>query len=108
MQTVFKNGELLIDDKFSNIQSKVLNYSNLLKKWCLFIRTASNYITDDYYFGRNFDHEIPYNERVTITPRNYKFKFRKIDGIDSHYAIIGIAAVLIHILYIMMLVMKKD
>ena len=40
--------------------------------------TASNYITDDHYFGRNFDYEISYNERVTITPRNYKFEFRKI------------------------------
>ena len=54
--------------------------------------TASNYITDDNYFGRNFDYEISYNERVTITPRNYEFKFRKIDDIKSHYAIIGIAA----------------
>ena len=33
--------------------------------------TASNYITDKNYFGRNFDYEISYNERVTITPRNY-------------------------------------
>ncbi|MBP3791795.1 MAG: choloylglycine hydrolase [Methanobrevibacter sp.] len=54
--------------------------------------TASNYITDNHYFGRNFDYEISYNERVTITPRNYKFEFRKIDPIESHYAIIGIAA----------------
>ena len=54
--------------------------------------TASNYITKDHYFGRNFDYEISYNERVTITPRNYKFDFRKIDAMESHYAIIGIAA----------------
>ena len=54
--------------------------------------TASNYITDNHYFGRNFDYEISYNERVTITPRNYEFKFRKIDSIKTHYAIIGIAA----------------
>jgi choloylglycine hydrolase len=54
--------------------------------------TASNYITESHYFGRNFDYEISYNERVTITPRNYEFKFRKIDDIKSHYAIIGIAA----------------
>ncbi|MBQ9161181.1 MAG: choloylglycine hydrolase [Methanobrevibacter sp.] len=54
--------------------------------------TASNYITDCHYFGRNFDYEISYNERVTITPRNYEFKFRKIDDIKTHYAIIGIAA----------------
>ena len=54
--------------------------------------TASNYITENHYFGRNFDYEISYKERVTITPRNYEFKFRKIDDIKSHYAIIGIAA----------------
>ena len=54
--------------------------------------TASNYITDCHYFGRNFDYEISYNERVTVTPRNYEFKFRKIDDIKTHYAIIGIAA----------------
>ena len=53
--------------------------------------TASNYITDDHYFGRNFDYEISYNERVTITPRNYELKFRKIDDIKTHYAIIGMA-----------------
>ena len=54
--------------------------------------TASNYITEKHYFGRNFDYEISYNERVTITPRNYEFKYRKIDDVKTHYAIIGIAA----------------
>ena len=54
--------------------------------------TASNYITKKHYFGRNFDYEISYNEKVTITPRNYKFDFKLIDSIESHYAIIGIAA----------------
>ena len=54
--------------------------------------TASNYITDGHYFGRNFDYEISYHERVTVTPRNYEFEFRKIDSIKTHYAIIGIAA----------------
>ena len=43
--------------------------------------TASNYITENHYFGRNFDYEISYKERVTITPRNYEFKYRKIDDI---------------------------
>jgi choloylglycine hydrolase len=54
--------------------------------------TASNYITKNHYFGRNFDYEISYNERVTITPRNFKFNFKCIDSIESHYAIIGVAA----------------
>ena len=30
LQTVFKNGELLIDDKFSNIKNRALKYSNYL------------------------------------------------------------------------------
>jgi len=30
LQTVFKNGELLIDDKFSDIKARALNYSNFL------------------------------------------------------------------------------
>ena len=54
--------------------------------------TSSNYIIKKHYFGRNFDYEISYNEKVTITPRNYKFDFKLIDSIESHYAIIGVAA----------------
>ena len=54
--------------------------------------TASEYLTENHYFGRNFDYEISYHERVCITPRDYEFKFRKIDEMKSHYAIIGIAA----------------
>ena len=54
--------------------------------------TASNYITDNHYFGRNFDYEISYNEKVIITPRNYVFNFKKFHDIKSHYAIMGIAA----------------
>ena len=54
--------------------------------------TASEYLTANHYFGRNFDYEISYNERVCITPRNYEFKFRKTDDMKSHFAIIGITA----------------
>ena len=54
--------------------------------------TASNYITKKHYFGRNFDYEISYHERVCITPRNFNFSFRLVDDISSHYAIIGITA----------------
>ena len=55
--------------------------------------TAITYKTKDSYFGRNFDLEYSYNETVTITPRNYVFNFRKVDSINSHYAIIGMAYV---------------
>ncbi len=55
--------------------------------------TAITYNTKDHYFGRNLDLEYSYKETVTITPRNYKFNFRKEKAIDSHYAIIGMCYV---------------
>lgn len=55
--------------------------------------TAASFATKDHYFGRNLDYEISYGEEVTITPRNYPFKFRKADPINSHYAMIGVAMI---------------
>ena len=55
--------------------------------------TAITYNTKDHYFGRNLDLEYSYNETITITPRNYPFKFRKVKDINNHYAIIGMAYV---------------
>jgi choloylglycine hydrolase len=55
--------------------------------------TAITYRTADHYFGRTLDLEYSYNESVTVTPRNYPFQFRKVKPIRSHYAIIGMAAV---------------
>ncbi len=55
--------------------------------------TAITYNTKDHYFGRNFDLEYSYKETVTITPRNYPFKFKKVNDINKHYAIIGMAYV---------------
>ena len=55
--------------------------------------TAITYNTKDHYFGRNLDLEYSYKETVTITPRNYPFKFRKVGNIDKHYALIGMAYV---------------
>ena len=55
--------------------------------------TAITYNTKDHYFGRNLDLEYSYKETVTITPRNYNFKFRKVKDINKHYAIIGMAYV---------------
>ena len=45
------------------------------------------------YFGRNLDIEKSYGERVVITPRNYKFSMRTMPTLESHYAMIGMAAV---------------
>ncbi len=43
------------------------------------------------YFGRNLDYEFSYGERITITPRLYPIKFKNIEVLKSHYAIIGMA-----------------
>lgn len=53
--------------------------------------TAATYKTKDFYFGRTLDYEFSYNEEITITPRNYEFKFRNNGSISNHYAIIGMA-----------------
>ncbi len=55
--------------------------------------TAVTYYTKDHYFGRNLDLEYSYKETVTITPRNYPFLFRKVNPINNHYAMIGMAYV---------------
>lgn len=55
--------------------------------------TAVTYKTKDFYFGRNLDYEISYNEMIIITPRNYRFKFRNVKNQPKHFAMIGMATV---------------
>lgn len=55
--------------------------------------TAATYKTKDFYFGRTLDYEFSYGDEVTVTPRNYPFKFRHVNEIKSHYAMIGMAYV---------------
>ena len=55
--------------------------------------TAVTYRTKDHYFGRNLDLEYRYREAVTITPRNYPFRFRFRGELPRHHAIIGMAYV---------------
>lgn len=55
--------------------------------------TAVSYQTKDHYFGRNLDLECSYHETVTITPRNYPFRFRCVGTMQTHYAMIGMAYV---------------
>lgn len=55
--------------------------------------TAITFRTNDHYFGRNLDLEYSYNETVTITPRNYVFKFKKMAEMKTHFAMIGMAYV---------------
>ena len=55
--------------------------------------TAITYKTKDHYFGRSLDYEFSYAEEVTVTPRNFRFDFRYIDSMPTHYALIGMAAI---------------
>lgn len=55
--------------------------------------TAATYRTRDHYFGRNLDLDCTYSETVTVTPRNYPFRFKKVRALESHYAVIGVAIV---------------
>ncbi|MBE7039823.1 MAG: choloylglycine hydrolase family protein [Ruminococcaceae bacterium] len=53
--------------------------------------TAISMCMKENYFGRNLDFEFNFGEKVTITPRNYYFKFRNGKIIKNHYAMIGMA-----------------
>lgn len=55
--------------------------------------TAVTYQTKDHYFGRTLDLEYSYNEQVVVTPRNFSWKFRAVEQMASHYAMIGMAMV---------------
>lgn len=55
--------------------------------------TAISYKTKDSYFGRNLDLERSYREGIVITPRNFNLSFRNVPPLKTHYALIGMAAV---------------
>lgn len=55
--------------------------------------TAVSYRCQDHYFGRNLDLEYSYEEAVTVTPRNYPFRFRRAADMQTHYAMIGMATI---------------
>lgn len=55
--------------------------------------TAATYKTQDFYFGRTLDNGFSYGDEVTVTPRNYRFTFREMEDMNTHYAIIGMAYV---------------
>lgn len=43
----------------------------------------------DNFFGRNLDLEFSYNEHILFTPQNFPLRFRTLETINSHYAILG-------------------
>lgn len=55
--------------------------------------TAITYNANHFYFGRNLDIDRSYNEKITVTPRNYKINFCCEGSLSSHYAIIGMAVI---------------
>jgi choloylglycine hydrolase len=55
--------------------------------------TAVDFIAHGRYFGRNLDLEHSFGECVTVTPRNFTFKFKHLPPEKSHYAMIGMALV---------------
>lgn len=55
--------------------------------------TAISLNSQGHFFGRNLDLEYGYHEAVTVTPRAYPFRFRRVAPLERHYAMIGMATV---------------
>lgn len=55
--------------------------------------TAISYLNRQHYFGRNLDLDYSYHESVTITPRKFPLVFRTKQGMNNHFALIGMATV---------------
>ena len=55
--------------------------------------TAITFTAANHYFGRNLDLERKYDEQVTITPKNYIFRYKSGEIIRRHYAMIGTAMI---------------
>ncbi len=53
--------------------------------------TAITFKTKNFYFGRTLDNDFSYLEEVTVTPRNFVFRFAKYGELKNHYAMIGTA-----------------
>lgn len=53
--------------------------------------TAATYKTKDFYFGRTLDYFESYGEKIIITPEKFPLHFRKVQPLNKHYAMIGMA-----------------
>ena len=49
---------------------------------------------DRFYFGRNMDIEGSFGEAVVFTPRHFALDLRRAPKIKTHYAILGMAAIM--------------
>jgi len=55
--------------------------------------TAVSFTSGDHYFGRNLDLEYSFNEAVVVMPRRFPLGFKSVSALETHLAMIGIAAV---------------
>ncbi len=55
--------------------------------------TSISWNNGDFYIGRNMDISFNFDRNIVVVPRNYPFKFKEIDTLFAHYAIIGAAMV---------------
>ncbi len=55
--------------------------------------TAINFKAKDHYFGRNLDLDYSNKEEVCVLARNYSLEFKKINKLETHYALIGMATI---------------
>lgn len=55
--------------------------------------TALSFKTKDHYFGRTLDIDMSYGEKICVMPRRFPLRFCRMGEMDSHFAMIGMAAV---------------
>lgn len=55
--------------------------------------TCITFHASRFYFGRNLDLTGGFGERIVITPRNHRLRFRRLSVLDRHFAMIGMASV---------------
>ncbi len=55
--------------------------------------TAFSLRARGHYFGRNLDLDCSYGEEVCVMPRGFGLRFREAGAMDSHFAMVGMAAV---------------
>ncbi|MDO5540735.1 MAG: choloylglycine hydrolase [Eubacteriales bacterium] len=55
--------------------------------------TAVTYKTENFYFGRTLDYDCSFGEEVVVAPRRFPLRFRHMETMKMHYAMIGIAYV---------------
>ena len=68
---------------------------NLNRKDVINLCTAITFTSNNNsYFGRTFDLEKRFEERVTVTPRNYIFRYSMGEVDRRHFAIIGTATIM--------------